>query len=529
MNGQTHSRSRADSRTFEVSVVAFSIGAVLLLASWPYLEGLRHVTPRGQFTGLLSGHEDYTTYLVKIAAGREGSLLYRNPYQPEASEALPLHLFWMSLGLVARALGVSTIAVFHGARVGAGALFLLCAYRFLGTCLRQPRLTLLAFILLTVSSGASGLLVHFPAFQGDQFPWFADVLVPEANTFFSLLMNPAFLFCMAMMVVAATSLLRAVRGDEGGWVAGVALLLLGIVHPMSLAAMWLVLGSFVATEAFAGSVSGRKASRLLFTLGGFSAPAVLYYVLLWWVSPEVRSWIVQNLCPSPHPLSYLGGYGMLWIPALAGIVASVRVRRPGTRLACLWLSLGFALLYAPTPIQRRLSEGYHIPVVLVAALGMRGPRRRILWPILIVLSVSTTHLLVRSFAERAGSGSYPSFVEKDLLNAMRWLRETRDGGLVLCAPQNASVITRYGGGRVVAGHWAETPDYAKRSGEVWSFLRGVMQPDEARRWLDRWGIETLLWTPRETAVAGCAAPPLAHWSAAWQGGDVTIWERQQGS
>jgi hypothetical protein len=523
-------RARWTSRvtTFEASVVLFATAAVLLLGSWPYLEAFRHEPAGAEFTGLLSGHQDYNTYLVKIDAGRRGQILYRNPYQALPPTPLPLHFFWIALGWLARAAGVSAITAFHAARVGAGGLFLICAYRLLRVCLRETRPSLLGFLLLTVSSGASGLVVHLSFFRGDRFPWFADVMVPESNTFFSLLMNPAFLFCMAMISIASASLIRAVDGRGGAWGAGAATLVLGLVHPMSMAALWIVLGAFLLVESVVGSLGRRRASTLALRLVGTSVPAAAYYFALWRLSPEVRVWVAQNLCPSPHPLSYLGGYGVLWVPALAGALACFRARRPAARFALLWLLLGFALLYSPVSVQRRLSEGYHLAVVLAVSMALARPRWAWLWPVLMVLSVPTTHLLVRSFTERAGSGTYPSFVEESVVAGMRWLRETRPGAVVLCAPQSAWLVTRYGNGRVVAGHWAETPDYSARADEVRDLLVGVMTPPEAVAWLDRWGVEALLWTPRETALAGHGGPVAGDWSIVWQRGDVTIWERRQG-
>jgi hypothetical protein len=528
MNTGRRTRSTAPVTAFEVTVVVFAAAAVLLLASWPYIEGFRHGGSGMEFTSVLSGHEDYNTYFVKMEAGRRGQILYRNPYRATSAAPLPLHLFWIGLGWIAAAVRAPVEPVYHAARVGMGALLLGCAYGLLRTCLAGTRSSLLAFLLLTVSSGASGLLAHLRYFRGHRFPWFADVIVPESNTFFSLLVNPAFLFCVAMMAIAATGLLRAVEGRSNGWAAGIAALLLGLVHPMSMGALWVVLGAFILVEALAGTLSARKASALALRVFGTSAPAAVYHFLLWRLSPEVRSWVAQNLCPSPSPLSYLAGYGVLWLPAVVGLAACLGARRPAARLVSLWLLLGFALLYAPVSVQRRLGEGYHLAVVLAASFGMARLRRAWLWPALVVLSMPTTHLVFRSFMDRARMGSYPSFVEKDVVTGMRWLAETRPGAVVLCAPKSAWVVTRYGRGRVVAGHWAETPDYGARVGEVRAILGGAVPPAEAGRWLDQWGVEVFLWTPRETVFAGGAPPALFGWSVAWRRGAVTIWERDGG-
>src|SRR5439155_9121205 len=109
----------------------------------------------------------------------------------------------------------------------------------------------------------------------------------------------------------------------------------------------------------------------------------------------------QNITPSPALWDILLTGGVPLLLALAGAVVAVRRRSEKDMLLLAWLGLGALALYAPFALQRRLSLGLWMPVVLLAATGLHEsiwPRLRpALRPLAVMglaLPVAPSNLLV---------------------------------------------------------------------------------------------------------------------------------------
>jgi hypothetical protein len=146
--------------------------------------------------------------------------------------------------------------------------------------------------------------------------------------------------------------------------------------------------------------------------------------------------------------------------------------------------------YLPVSFQRKMVMGLHVPIALLAAIGVvwladrraaptgkRGRARELaLAGILLLLSLSNIRYVVRDWnravVNQASTGLHPVFWSDQELAAMRWLQTALSRqAVVLSSTITGCMIPAVAGRAVYAGHWGETPEFKARFNEVWSFFR----------------------------------------------------------
>jgi hypothetical protein len=101
-----------------------------------------------------------------------------------------------------------------------------------------------------------------------------------------------------------------------------------------------------------------------------AAPVVVYSLVVFGVNPVMRTWSAQNLVLSPHPLQYVAGYALIGLLAIWGAVYILRRRDEMALRLVAWAIAIPPLLYLPFNLQRRLIEGWQVPLAVLAALGL---------------------------------------------------------------------------------------------------------------------------------------------------------------
>lgn len=312
---------------------------ILIISSLPYLIATL-VAPEGwQFAGILVNPLDGNSYLAKIQQGIEGNWLFHLTYTPEPHQGAFIFTFYLALGHVAALLHLSPILTFHLTRLIAGLILLPVAFQFIAEITPHAQERRLAFILLLTASGFGWLGAIFGAFP-------IDLWVPEAFVPHSLYANPHFPLALALVLPFALLTVWAILAVYLGW-------LYLTCRRLPWPQIWLTLG-----------------------VGVGSAPVIGYD---YWVSitnPILSGWSVQNITAAPPLLDFVLGYGLVGLLAIVGGWIIVQQSRnqlspePGEWLVFWWAVVGILLVYLPFDLQRRLITGLHIPLGILAAIGL---------------------------------------------------------------------------------------------------------------------------------------------------------------
>jgi len=498
--------------------------AVVGLSLAPYIIGWMAQTETQVFGGFLLDLDDSNSYLAVMQQGMRGGWRFISLYSPEPQRGVWMYTFYVLLGHVVRLTGLSPLVIYHGARLICGLLLLVVACRFACFFLHRRAACWTAFLLVALSSGVGWFSeVFWPTAPGSISP--LDFWLLDGYTFLGILTFPHFTLAWAALLVAFWAALAYVAHPRPGYlvVGGIAAFVTTAVHPTVV----LVIGGVLAVYGVGLWVVERR-FPMRWAVGGLPVASVsvlvgLYFYLAFRADPVLSSWS-RAVMPSPPPLYFLAGYGLLGPLALVGTIELGRRRDlRGVFLAC-WVAVAFVLAYTPFGLQRRLIEGVHIPISLLAAVGLHRcvlpalahsrplrtvarlgyPRRRAVWlarTLLIVLTWLSNLYWVGAVGLAASMRSPALFHSADQMAAFDWLRDNLAWDDTLLASYEAgNLIPAWAGHRVFVGHWAESANWPERETQVAAFFDAATADTWRTAFLRQYGITYVFYGSAERAL-----------------------------
>jgi len=467
---------------------AVACGAVVLaLATLPYLAAWM-LTPAGhQYTWVLSSAFDVFSYYAKIQQSVSGAWLLHLPYT--ADPHAPAFLFpqYLLLGKLGASMGLPNAALYHLLRVVGGGALLAAAYLFIATVAQQVAVRRAAFLFTGLGGGFSWLTGFFGVIG-------TDTTVPETNTFHILLVNPHFaLATAALLSVVNLMVWSGLRLKPLTAIAATVLATAAVMmQPFFVLLSAGLTGSFTLLSLLRHGVRA-PGSNAWFLLPACAAVATAG---LMWLELQgnatLRAWTAQNQNPTPPPLHLLTGYGVL-IPL--AVIGGIRVwrtsgadttQRSAALVALAWVLAVPVMVYLPGQVQRRLAEGSHVPLSVLAALGLWWLAQRwgpTTWPWLRLGAMATlitgTFWMSALMVVGASTLRIPFYLPDDDTAALQWFQQNAaPGEIVLASPTMGNVIPGYAPVRAYWGHAFETVDATAKLGPVIRFFSAAASERE---------------------------------------------------
>lgn len=507
--------------------------ALVLLSCLPYLIAALTAPAGWQFAGILVNPYDGHSYLAKIRQGMAGNWLFHLTYTPEPHTGAFIFTFYLTLGHVGALLGLPPIWTFHLVRVAAGLVLLLVAFRFIAWVTPQPQERRLAFGLLLSAAGLGWLGVLFGAFP-------IDLWVPEAFVPYSLYANPHFPLAMALMLIIFQQVVHNAQSTihySRFIFVSLSALALALILPFALLTVGAVLLVFLGWRYATIRRLPWPQIWLTLSLGLFSAPVIVYDYWVSTTNPIMAGWSAQNITAAPPLLDLALGYGLVGLLALVGGWWMVRQSPPKTEAAGEWLVFwwavtGLILLYLPFDLQRRLITGLHIPLCILAAIGLQrwlatsrlklSRRRQLVSTVVAVGALGTLFvwslpLLAMLQSPDSSETTALLFIRPSEAAAFTWLREnTTPNDVVLAPPRLGMFIPGQTGARAFYGHPFETIEAEQKKALVEAFYRG-----ESEAVLPR--VDFIIYGPSERQLG--QPKGLANWPLVFSAGEVAIYSK----
>lgn len=519
------------------SALVALLGALLLaLAAFPYLRGWA-IAPDGfRFTGAVSFHGDFFSYIAKMRQGHDGAWRFVERYTTEPSRPSLLFFFYVALGHVARWTGASLPLAFHVARTVAGGALLWGIDRLARECGMRGSTRVAAFGLAGFGSGFGWFLVLSGINDNPTDFWWA-----ESSVFHSIFLFPHFAASSAALAWCIAEAWAFGAGRSGGAAVARAAawaFALAWIHPRLLLTVLVVGGLAAVGGALLGQWGWKRWAIALGTIFVAGAAPSLAIVLSYRGDPVWDAW-AKTPTETPPVVWFGEALGILWPLAALGAVAAVRERRPWATVVVAWAVAGAALPYLPYLSQRRLVQGVGIPLAILGAhwLGTRalapraGSPPRALGRAIAVATVAFASLsslaIVASGARTLEFGRFPWYASDARFEAMRWLRErTRRDDVVLCSSGSGQLVPAFAGNRVVVGHWAETLDRPRKEADAAEFFRAET-PAERRDEIARaYGTRFVLHSGFERMLGEYdPASEPDRWRLRWERDGIAVYER----
>lgn len=521
----------------------FFVGVVTLVAvlmtSLPYIQGLRLANVDKAYLGVNSrAPADTNVYISMIEDIRQGGVLVTNLFTPEHGAAVLFHPLWVEMGLISRWTTLSPLTVFHLERVIAGMVFVFLLYAILRSQFQTlwDRMGALGVVLF---SAGFGITAFMPYLSGTLDPedYVAklplDIWVSESNTFLTLYHSALFIVSQMLVLGILVFTYRGIQKNRSLLVwESLAAGFLTLIHPYDLVTVAFIVALMEWFVLARANAYGQLRRYTFFLMPSLLVALYYYFGVL--NEPSIAGWSAQNLTEMPPLRNVALGYGFLLPFALLGAIIAWTRNRAEDRLWVLWaLSTLVLVSFSLLPFARRLTNGWHIPLAILAYMGWqtvwqwtKHTRKKSLtlavtWIVIFVTLLSPASIIVGDMRINRERSS-PFFVSQDVLVAADWIKQhTTEDDVLYAQPFLGNVLPAYTGRRMYIGHGHQTIDWEQRLDFVTkTFYR--LTSEEQKIFFQSTGIDYVVTTPQEKVWgANLPGPGLEE---KFRAGDVTVWK-----
>ncbi len=485
-------------RSNQLWLIIWSI-ILILGTTVPYFFGFLNARNSAyQFSGFIFGVEDGNSYIAKMLLGWSGDWLFRTPYTAFPQKGFLAFLPYILLGKLAsfEELHLQLVMIFQIFRM-VGILFLVFEiYKFVKIFVQSEIVTRLAVLLSCFGGGLGWLLIILKG----NIP--LEFYSPEAFGFLSLMGLPHLLFARAFMFRALRMLLQPgidVLNIDRKITSGVYLFLAGLFQPLIIPQTWLIFGVWKLAEViFLRKEKWMQIIRSSVYLFFIPLPFFLYNAFNFLFDPYLSAWQDQNIIKSPPPLDFIWAYGIGFICVIFVLLKNAQSVDKKEFLYS-WIILFPVLVYMPINLQRRLSEGFWVILVIFIAIVLSKVKKRI-WLIImmVTMSLSSIFLYAGAFIQLKDI-NYPIYQPNLMLDIFKNIDYQRNEKLVVLAPYDVSnVLPAYLSLKVITGHGPESKNLKEVQHFVTSFFANSVDND-VREFFSSFPIEYIIF-PRSLKV-----------------------------
>ncbi|MBI5405304.1 MAG: hypothetical protein HY976_03710, partial [Candidatus Kerfeldbacteria bacterium] len=477
---------------------------IVVLSSLPYLVGWLNANEQRAYVGRQpTSVADTGPYYSNIEQVRQGRILVENQFTSEPQEPSLFHPLWILLGWIAALAHLSTPVVFHLSRLVAVVAFILIIDRGLQTFMPDWRRRYTTLAILATSSGLGWVIALWTGTKLPAIETPVDIWVSEANTFLSLGHSSLFI-CSQLILAAVYWAAYQLTQGRRTMLVGPLLLLIGSIHPYDLVPAAIVVGVWVGGWLMFSRSDRRQWTHIITILASWwvwTLPLIPYYLYLVLRQPAMVGWLRQNVDITPFWPAVVLGYGLLWPLAWYGAKTWWSEHRTAALFAICWISVTLLLAYVPgLSFQRRLLNGVHIPIAVLASVGLFRVVERVViqrWRTVVIaliavaLAITNLKLLETAVTKtlQPALADYPVYERRDVLAGIAWLRDhSRFGEPVLSQVWNGNTIAGLAARTVVLGHGHQTIQPLDRWHD-WDTVVNPQSTDQQRREvIDRLGV-----------------------------------------
>lgn len=461
---------------------------------------------------------DTLVYYSFLQQAGQGSFVFENLFQAESGAAL-VNPFWIIAGGLQFLLRTPFWVTFILLKLLLIPLCIIFLYAFTAKFFITIAERFFALLILLFGSGFGFLFLPylsiFPLNFSNNYPvWPMDLWVPDFVTFLSLYGSPHFTFSLTLLVLIFLFML-VVENSFNYTLAvfsGMAALVLFWSHPFHVLSVYCALaGVVIIRSVVKKNIDFPILVHALITML-ISLPAPLYYAYLMAIDANIEIKAMQNVNLSTSPLITAASFGLPLFFGLLG--ASLLWRKKALNndhyVLFAWIVAVFFLLYAPLNFQRRMISGVHVPISVLATIGIlyvyKLIKNNYLWQqfryilatIFIFFLTSSNLFHVSADIVTYNQQNEPAYISNDEIFAHNFLKSLTNRGVVLNAmPSDYNTIPAFSGMNVYIGHVIETPYSKLRQSESAQFYKENLPQDQEINFLHDRGINLLYYGPKE--------------------------------
>ncbi len=459
----------------------------------PLIYGWMATPPGHTFTGVhFSIANDIFQYYSFIEQVRQGNFLLYDLFTSENHTPL-FNPAWLSVGLIAKIFGFSSIVTFNLAKIILFPIFFWIAYIFISYIFSDINKKKSALLLLTFGSGVE---IFFLSKVINFLVWGNSVSLlswVETNAFLALYYSPHSIISLILILIVFffTIVATEEKNWRFGFFSGTAALILFFFHPFQIIPIFFIISAYFALLIIKDKKIFNTLLKYYLALSAVSLPAIIYFYFLLKNDAAIIWKSANGLYPTPPFWVLLINYGLVLIFALLGIYFLLLKKRVSNKhlFLIVWLIGQFILIYFPLKVQFRFLHGIFFPMAMLAAVAifefckkidnpknkiysfLAGKKYFLLFVLVILLASSNVFQVLYDFVIYKYQKGI-TYITTDSVSAASWLKNVDKKKIILNVPNNymTNLIPAYSGRKVYVGHEAETINYRKKIQDVvWFF------------------------------------------------------------
>ena len=502
----------------------------LIISSIPYLYGYLSTPPGMKFNGLIGWDVPGTyMYFMWEKQAVEGNTLFADRLTPEKHDPFYFNGEWWLLGRFLRFTGLSLEAGFQVERALTVFFAFFALYYFLTCCFESLFERRAVFIWILLTSGFGWLFYLLQRYAG--YSWPIRVWDIEGVNLFGYLANkPHFIRSLALICLSYAFLLKGELKDRRIYffLAGLVILVQGIIRPYDLPTAFLILASFPLLLAIReGRLSGTRI--FYYSVAALTAlPILLYYLFL------DRNFVLKDVFkgvdfPAFTPLEFVIWLGFPFVMAVLGFdgLRNFRNWRPARLFLYVWFVIVLMLIYAYPLIPWGMESAglcYIVSPILAGLFlfsellpqwlnGRAAHRfssllhlstdslRKAIIIALIVISFPSNIVLMHKIYRDLAQHSRPYYIPTAVADAFTWLSQHgKLQDVVMSHPDNGYHLPVDAGVKAFVGHGHFTINYPEKVAMLKRFFDAGESEAYRRQLLKEYGITYLFYGDIERQI-----------------------------
>ncbi|MBU0598615.1 hypothetical protein KKF61_06550, partial [Patescibacteria group bacterium] len=338
-----------------------------------------------------------------------------------------------------------------------------------------------------------------------------DIWVSESITFLTLYHSPHLIASLTLIVLIFLLMLLAFEYNKKRYSisAGVACLFLLWFHPFNGPTVYLVLGTYLLVLMLWQRKIIKSYIKHFLILCIIPVPAVVYLYLISRADWVIRTWAAQNILPSPSVWMYIIGYGFILLFAFLGVWITFKKADNKKLFLVIWAIFSAMLLYIPLSFQRRMSEGLHIPLSILAFFGIYYLYKKIktkrelygyslIMFLIIFLPLTNFQILGQDIYLYTTKKDLPYYLYEEEVAAMGWLKNNiGEKEIIFSSFYMGNYIPAHSGRIVWIGHGPQTIDLPTKYQQSEWFWQSDNEILEKRNFLQDNAIDYIFYGRKE--------------------------------
>jgi hypothetical protein len=497
---------------------------------------------------------DTPYYYSLIEQAKNGHFLFKYNSTPEPHPYFIFDPFWLSVGILAKTLNLSSTYAFQLAKFLVIPIFLISSYFLLSFFFEEKEKRKWGFLILVFASGWGWFFLYLLSLipgmsvngvidlrkfvdQKGVFHFPIDLWVPEAFSFLSLYNSPHFGFSASLifLIFFLSLLFFESKKLRYSIVAGIFCTLLFQFHPYYIPTIFVTLGIFILISSLTKRKLNFSYLFHYFFLLFFSFPPIFYHLYCVFKIPVRASHFSKNILITP-PLPYLLiGYGPLIFLGIYGLslLLKNKEKREKDLFLISWFFAEIFLIYCPLiPFQRKLTEGFQMDLAILTTFALFRIkdwlikksipiRFTLLEKILLVFLISVSNFTIVgndivSYLEK----NEMFYLKKEVEEGMEWIKKnTPEDSVILSSPITGNLLLAFIDRPVYLAHPHITVNFEEKKEKVEKFFRGGEE-----KFLREEGIDYIFVTAKEREEIGFNLEEKNYLEKVFEKGEVEIFK-----